>query len=45
MVIVTAEQDLYKMYKDSLQRHYAESTDPDAKIYSETYTKAIECPQ
>ena len=41
MVIVTAEQDLYKTCKDSLQRRYTESTDPDAKVYPETYTKAM----
>ena len=41
MVIVRAEQDLYKTCKDSLQRRYTESTDPDAKVYPETYSKAI----
>ena len=41
MVIVTAEQDLYKTCKDSLQRRYTESTDLDAKVYPETYTKAM----
>ena len=41
MVIVTAEQDLYKTSKDSLQRRYMESTNPDAKVYPETYTKAM----
>ena len=41
MVIVTAEQDLYKTCKDSLQRRYTESTDPDTKVYPEAYTKAM----
>ena len=41
MVIVTAEQDLHKTCKDSSQRRYTESTDPDAKVYPETYTKAM----
>ena len=41
MVIVTAEQDLYKTCKDSIQRRFNESTDPDAKVYPETYTKAM----
>ena len=41
MVIVTAEQDLYKTCKDSLQNRYTDSTNPDAKVYPETYTKAM----
>ena len=41
IVIVTAEQDLYKTCKDSLQRRFTESTNPDAKVYPETYTKAM----
>ena len=41
MAIITAEQDLYKTCKDSLQWRYMESTDPDAKVYPETYIKAM----
>ena len=40
MVIVTAEQDLYKTCKDSLQQRYMKSTDADAKVYPEMCTKA-----
>ena len=42
MVIVTAEQDLHKTCKDSLQRRYMESMDRSRsiKVYPETYTKA-----
>ena len=41
MAIVTAEQDIYKTCKDSLQRRFTENTDPDSKVYPETYTKAM----
>ena len=41
VVMVVSEQDLHKTCKDSLQRRYTKSTDQDAKVHPETYTKAM----
>ena len=39
--ITTAEQDVHKACKDSLQRKFIKNTDPNSRVYPETYSKAI----